>query len=148
MRHDPYFIESVVRGDGEMLYRNADKPEQAVSSQHSRIVTDVLTQVVNNGPATAAAIPDRQVAARQGRPMRMPTPGSSGSRPGCPRRCGEAPRARMSMYNVGAFPRVYGGTYPARISGECMRSVLAEQPAVPFPPPEPPTRLSNALIAP
>ena len=56
-----------------------------------------------------------------------------------------APRARVSMYNVGAFPRVYGGTYPAMIFGEYMRSVLAEQAPVPFPPPEPPTRDAKAL---
>ena len=149
VRHDPYFIESVVSRDGEVLYRHADQPEQAVSSQHAQIVTDVLTQVVNNGTATAAAIPDRQVAGKTGSTDENADAWFVGFTPQLSTAVWMgAPRARVSMYNVGAFPRVYGGTYPARIFGEFMRSLLAGQPAVPFPPPEPPTRASNALAVP
>jgi membrane peptidoglycan carboxypeptidase len=54
----------------------------------------------------------------------------------------------VSMYNVGAFPRVYGGTYPAMIFGAFMREALAGQPAVAFPEPAPFNRGSNHLEAP
>jgi penicillin-binding protein 1A len=149
VRHDPYFIERVVGRDGKVLNRHADKSEQAVSSQHAQIVTDVLTQVVNSGTATAAAIPDRPVAGKTGSTDENADAWFIGFTPQLSTAVWMgAARARVSMYNVGAVPRVYGGTYPATIFGQYMRSVLAEQPAVPFPAPEPPTRVSNALIVP
>ena len=146
VRHHPYFIESVVGRDREVLYRHTDRAEQVVSSQDARIVTDILTRAVNNGTATAAAIPGRQVAGKTGSTDENADAWFIGFTPQLSTAVWMgAPQARVSMYNVGAFPRVYGGTYPAMIFGQFMRSVLAEQPGVPFPPPQPPTRPPRAL---
>ena len=101
------------------------------------------------GQATAAAIPDRQVAGKTGSTDENADAWFIGFTPQLSTAVWMgAPRAGVSMYNVGAVPRVYGGTYPARIFGEYMRNVLAEQPDVPFPPPEPPTRECSALVVP
>lgn len=149
VRHDPYFVERVIGPDGAVLFSHADKPQQAVSTEHARIVTDVLTQVVTSGTATAAAIPDRQVAGKTGSTDENADAWFIGFTPQLSTAVWMgAPRARVSMYDVGGVPRVYGGTYPARIFGEYMGKVLAGQPGIPFPPPEPPTRDSNALALP
>ena len=37
------------------------------------------------------------------------------------------------MYNVGIFPRVYGGTYPAMIFRAYMANVLGSSPPLGFP---------------
>jgi membrane peptidoglycan carboxypeptidase len=149
VRHDPYFVERVIGPDGAVLFSHADQPQQAVSTEHARIVTDVLTQVVTSGTATAAAIPDRQVAGKTGSTDENADAWFIGFTPQLSTAVWMgAPRARVSMYHVGAVPRVYGGTYPARIFGEYMGKVLEGQPGIPFPPPEPPTRDSNALALP
>jgi hypothetical protein len=41
------------------------------------------------------------------------------------------------MYNVGIFPRVYGGTYPAMIWGAYMRAVVGDKAPSRFPAPDP-----------
>jgi len=40
------------------------------------------------------------------------------------------------MYNVGIFPKVYGGTYPAMIFSAYMKQFLAGQTVVDFAPPD------------
>ena len=126
-RHDPYFVESVVGRGGMVLYRHPYKPEQAVSAENARMVTDVLTQVVTRGTARAASVPDRQVAGKTGSTDENADAWFIGFTPELSTAVWMgAPQGRVSMYNVGAFPRVYGGTYPARIFGEYMRGVLAE----------------------
>jgi penicillin-binding protein 1A len=125
VRHDPYFVDSVVGRHGEVLYRHPDKPEQAVSAENARVVADVLSQVVSRGTATAAAIPNRPVAGKTGSTDENADAWFVGFTPELSTAVWMgAPQARVSMYNVGAFPRVYGGTYPARIFGEYMRGVL------------------------
>ncbi|MGH9276484.1 MAG: transglycosylase domain-containing protein [Acidimicrobiales bacterium] len=142
----PYFVERVVGPDGAELYRHMDEPEQAISAEHARIVTDVLTQVVASGTATAAAVPDRPVAGKTGSTDENADAWFVGFTPQLATAVWMgAPEARVSMYNVGRFPRVYGGTYPAMVFGAYMRSVLGEQPSLPFPVPPPPTRDSIAL---
>ena len=125
VRHDPYFVDSVVGRHGEVLHRHPDKPEQAVSAENARVVADVLSQVVSRGTATAAAIPNRPVAGKTGSTDENADAWFVGFTPELSTAVWMgAPQARVSMYNVGAFPRVYGGTYPARIFGEYMRGVL------------------------
>ena len=52
------------------------------------------------------------------------------------------------MYNVGIFPRVYGGAYPAMIWRAYMRPLLADQPVLTFPAPAPPERRATYLDVP
>lgn len=149
VRRAPYFVERVVGPDGAELYRHVDEPEQAVSAEHARIVSDVLTQVVASGTATAAALPDRPVAGKTGSTDDNADAWFVGFTPQLATAVWMgAPEARVSMYNVGTFPRVYGGTYPAMVFREYMLGVLGGQPSLPFAVPPPPTRDSIALASP
>ncbi|MGH9279150.1 MAG: transglycosylase domain-containing protein, partial [Acidimicrobiales bacterium] len=56
-RRAPYFIESVEDSTGKTVVKAEPKPERAISVQHARTVTQTLTQVVQRGTGTAAAIP-------------------------------------------------------------------------------------------
>ncbi|HVL26988.1 MAG TPA: transglycosylase domain-containing protein, partial [Acidimicrobiales bacterium] len=149
MRNDPYFVQKVFGREGTLLWEHTPQPVRAVSAQHARMATAVMTQGVQAGTGTAAALPGRQVAGKTGSAddnadawfvgytHQLATAVWMG-----------APQGRVSMYNVGIFPRVYGGTYPAMIFGAFMREALAGQPAVGFPEPAPFTRGSNHLQAP
>ncbi|MGH9222809.1 MAG: transglycosylase domain-containing protein [Acidimicrobiales bacterium] len=149
MRRDPFFIERVDGKDGTMLWKHADAPVRAISSQNARIATSVLTQVVSNGTGTAAAIPGRQVGGKTGSADENADAWFVGYTPQLATAVWMgAPQGRVSMYNVGIFPRVYGGTYPAMIFGAYMRAVLADQPVLGFPEPAPYTRGSNYVDVP
>ena len=149
MRNDPYFVQKVFGREGTLLWEHTPQPVRAVSAQHARMATAVMTQGVQAGTGTAAALPGRQVAGKTGSAddnadawfvgytHQLATAVWMG-----------APQGRVSMYNVGIFPRVYGGTYPAMIFGAFMREALAGQPVVGFPEPAPFTRGSNHLQAP
>ncbi|MFP5317761.1 MAG: transglycosylase domain-containing protein [Acidimicrobiia bacterium] len=149
MRNDPYFVEKVHGRDGAMIWQHTPRPVRAVSAQHARVATSVLTQGVQFGTGTAAALPGRQVAGKTGSAddnadawfvgytAQLATAVWMG-----------APEGRVSMYNVGIFPRVYGGTYPAMIFGAFMGQALTGVPAVGFPEPAPFTRGGNYIDAP
>ena len=130
VRQRPYFIESVTGRDGTTLYRHTAEPQQAVSAEHARIVTDVLTEVVSKGTGRAAAIPGRPVAGKTGSTDENADAWFVGFTPQLSTAVWMgAPGARVSMYNVGGVPRVYGGTYPARIFGDYMGAALADHTA-------------------
>jgi len=149
MRRDPYFIERVDGRDGTMLWKHADKPVRAVGHEQSRIATSLLTQVVSSGTGTAAAIPGRQVAGKTGSADENADAWFVGYTPQLATAVWMgAPQGRVSMYNVGIFPRVYGGTYPAMIFGAYMGAVHASLPVLTFPEPLPYTRGSTYVDVP
>jgi penicillin-binding protein 1A len=136
--HEPYFIDRVDGRDGTLLWNHVDKARSAVSPQNARLVTQMLTQVVSGGTGTAAAIPGRQVAGKTGSADENADAWFVGFTPQLSTAVWMgAPQARVSMYNVGIFPRVYGGTYPAMIFGSYMRAVLDGFPPIPFQAPGP-----------
>jgi len=135
--HEPYFIDRVEDRDGTVLFKQSTKGERAVSVSDARRVTQTLTQVVQRGTGTAAQVPGWQVAGKTGSTdlnqdawfvgvtPRLATAVWMGS-----------PAGKVSMYNVGDFPRVYGGTYPAMIFAAFMKQFLAGQAVVDFAEPE------------
>lgn len=86
------------------------------------------------------------VAHRMGiaKPLRAHLSLALGSEPVTPLQMA-AGYATLAGGGVRHDPSFVGGAYPARIFGEYMWSVRAEQPTVPFPAPEPPARDSNSL---
>ena len=153
VRHDPYFIDWVdtPAGDGAntVLWRHADVPVRAVSAQNARVANQLLTQVVSSGTGTAVAIPGRPVGGKTGSADSNADAWFVGYTPQLSTAVWMgAPQARVSMYNVGIFPRVYGGTYPAMMWGAYMRQLLADQPVLTFPDPAPSNRRSNYLDVP
>ena len=131
---EPYFIDRIEDRDGNVLYKSTLKSERAVSVQHARTATQTLTQVVQRGTGTAAQVPRWQVAGKTGSTDNNADAWFVGVTPklatavwmGAPATNG------IPMHNVGAFPRVYGGTYPAMIFGTFMRQFLAGQTPVDF----------------
>jgi penicillin-binding protein 1A len=130
---EPYFIARIEDRDGKTIFNQSIKPERAVSAQHARTVTQTLQQVVTRGTGTAAIIPRWQVAGKTGSTdlnqdawfvgvtPRLATAVWMGS-----------PAGKVSMYNVGAFPRVYGGTYPAMIFKAFMTQYLQGRAPIDF----------------
>jgi penicillin-binding protein 1A len=135
---EPYFIDRIEDRDGKVLYQNPNKGERAVSVANARTVTQMLTQVVSRGTGTAAQVPRWQVAGKTGSTDAEADAWFVGVTPklatavwmGAPAGNG------IPMKNVGPYPIVYGGTYPAMIFGNYMRQFLAGQTVVDFPQPE------------
>ena len=149
VRRAPYFLERVEAPDGGLRFAHVDQPQRAVSPEHARIVTDILTQTVSQGTGTAAALPGRVVAGKTGSTDENADAWFVGYTPQLSTAVWMgAPQARVSMYGVGRFPRVYGGTYPAMMFGAFMGPALDGQPALGFPGPPPPNREPKALTVP
>ncbi|MDQ3896489.1 MAG: penicillin-binding protein, partial [Actinomycetota bacterium] len=134
---EPYFIDRIEDRDGNVLYKSNVKPERAVSVQNARTVVQTITQVVQRGTGTAAQVPRWQVAGKTGSTDLNQDAWFVGVTPKLATAVWMgSPAGKVSMYNVGIFPRVYGGTYPAMIFGDFMRQFLAGQTPVDFPPPD------------
>ncbi|MGH9264532.1 MAG: transglycosylase domain-containing protein [Acidimicrobiales bacterium] len=135
--HDPYFIDRVEDRDGNLLFKQETKPERAVSVQHARTVAQTITQVVQRGTGTNAIVPRWQVAGKTGSTDNNADAWFVGVTPKLATAVWMgSPAGRVSMYNVGVYPRVYGGTYPALIFGTFMRQFLSGQTPVDFAPPD------------
>jgi penicillin-binding protein 1A len=136
--HEPYFIDRVEDRDGNVLFKQNTKGERAVSVANARTVTQTLTQVVQRGTGTAAQVPRWQVAGKTGSTDRNADAWFVGVTPKLATAVwmGDPASNENSMINVGAFPRVYGGTYPAMIFSAFMKQFLAGQTVIDFAPPD------------
>jgi len=136
--HEPYFIDRIEDRDGNVLYKSTTKGERAVSVQNARTALQILTQVVSRGTGTAAQVPRWQVAGKTGSTDNEADAWFVGVTPrlasavwmGAPAGYG------TPMRNVGPYPIVYGGTYPAQIYGAFMRQFLAGQQVIDFAAPD------------
>jgi len=136
--HEPYFIDRVEDRDGNVLFKQSTKGERAVSVANARTVTQTLTQVVQRGTGTAAQVPRWQVAGKTGSADENRDAWFVGVTPKLATAVwmGDPSGNKESMYNVGIFPKVYGGTYPAMIFSAYMKQFLAGQTVVDFAPPD------------
>jgi membrane peptidoglycan carboxypeptidase len=136
--HKPYYVEKVLDRHGKVLFRGATKGEQRVSTQVARQAVSILRGVVTNGTGTRA------------NPGKWPTFGKTGTTSdftdawfvGSTKQLTAAvwmgsPVGAVSMTRVGSVGRVFGGTYPARIFGQLMRTAMSGRPAIAFTPPDP-----------
>jgi membrane peptidoglycan carboxypeptidase len=146
VRHQPYVVERVLSRYGTELFKHVEKPERVISSQHARLATQVLTQVTQSGTGTAAALPGRPVAGKTGSTDDNADAWFVGFTPQLSTAVWMgAPEGRVSMYGVGAFPRVYGGTYPAMMWRAFMAPIHEGQPVQGFPGPAPVNRAPTDL---
>ena len=135
--HEPYYIDRIEDRDGKVLFKQNTKGERAVSVANARTVTQTLTQVVQRGTGTAAQVPRWQVAGKTGSTDENQDAWFVGVTPKLATAVWMgSPAGKVSMYNVGAFPRVYGGTYPAMIFGAYMKQFLAGQTVIDFASPD------------
>jgi penicillin-binding protein 1A len=135
--HKPYYVERVLDRHGKVLFRGATKGEQRVSVQVARQAVSILRGVVTGGTGTRA------------NPGKWPTFGKTGTTQdytdgwfvGSTRQLAAAvwmgaPLGNVPMRNVGGI-KVFGGTYPARVFGQYMRTAMAGRPALAVPSPDP-----------
>jgi len=135
--HEPYFIDRVEDRDGNLIYRSTNKGERAVSVQNARTVLSVLTQVVQRGTGVAAAVPRWTVAGKTGSTDNNTDAWFVGVTPKLATAVWMgAPSGKVPMYNVGIFPKVFGGTYPAMIFNDYMKQFLSGQNPVDFAAPD------------
>jgi penicillin-binding protein 1A len=136
--HEPYYVERVLDRHGKVLFRGASKGEQRVSEQTARVAVSILRGVVTGGTGTRA------------NPGKWPTFGKTGTGQdytdawfvGSTRQLTAAvwmgsPAGKVPMRNVGSVGRVFGGTYPARIFAQFMKTAMQGRPALSFPAPDP-----------
>ncbi len=135
----PYVVERVEDRNGRVIIKAEPKPERAISVQHARMTNQVLTQVVNRGTGTAAAIPGWSggVAGKTGSTDNNLNAWFVGYTPNLATAVwmGTPGSPQRPMTNVGGIT-VYGGTYPARIWGAYMRELAVDQAPLRFPAPD------------
>ncbi len=136
MRHRPYLVERVVDGSGKVLIEGRQPGERVLSSEHARVVTQVLTEVVKRGTGRAAAVPSWTAAGKTGSTDNNADAWFVGYTPALSTAVWMgSPEGRVPMLNVGGIPRVYGGTYPARIWSAYTAGALRGQAPQRFPSP-------------
>jgi len=135
--HPTYFVDDVVDNRGRVLLRADTHGEQVVSAQNARTETKVLTQVVQRGTGTAAAVSGWTVAGKTGTTDENKNAWFVGYTPTLATAVWMgSPVGDVPMRNVGGIT-VFGGTYPARIWHEFTAAALGDGPAVAFPEPVP-----------
>lgn len=137
VRNAPYFIDRVEDVDGTILLAHQPKPERILPVNVARLVTSVLQDNVESGTGTRAAPTNGQPAA-----------GKTGTTNNAYDIwfVGYTPQLAMAVWmgatgenvrlNFGAGD-AQGGRYPATTWGAAMSNMLADDPIVPFTPPEP-----------
>ncbi|MGH9189328.1 MAG: transglycosylase domain-containing protein [Acidimicrobiales bacterium] len=137
LHHSAYLIDRVEDRNGKLIFENAPKAERAVSSDVARTATQVLTQAVARGTGRAASIRRWTAAGKTGSTDNNVDAWFVGFTPKLSTAVWMgSPAGQVSMYNVGGVPRVYGGTFPARIWSAYTAGALADQAPVFFQPPE------------
>jgi penicillin-binding protein 1A len=135
--HAPYFIDRVDDQHGQAIFKFTPKGERVVSAQNARTVTQVLSQVVQRGTGTAAAVDGWTVAGKTGTTDDYTNAWFVGYTPTLATAVWMgSPDGNVPMRSVGGI-RVFGGTYPAQIWHGYMAAALAATPAVGFPAPDP-----------
>ncbi|MFN2502884.1 MAG: transglycosylase domain-containing protein [Acidimicrobiales bacterium] len=125
IRREPYFVEKVEGRYGTVLFQHKDSGQRVLSPQIAQTATGILKQVVSGGTGTAAALRGRQAAGKTGSTDSNHDAWFVGFTPELSTAVWMgAPEQNVPMYGVGAFPRVYGGTYPAMMWRAFMQPAL------------------------
>ncbi len=133
----PSFVEKVEDRRGKILFSGPQKGRRAVSVQTARVATQMLRVVVERGTGTAARQRDRQVAGKTGTSQEWENAWFVGYTPQLATAVWMgSPVGNVSMKNVGGR-KVTGGSYPAQIWSGYTAAVLADEPSVSFPKPNP-----------
>ncbi len=134
MRHTPYMVERVSDASGRVLIEGRVPGTRAISSEHARMTTAVLADVVKRGTGRAASIRGWSVAGKTGSTDNNADAWFVGYTPTLATAVWMgSPVGRVPMINVGGVARVYGGTFPARIWSAYTAGALAGQPSQSFP---------------
>lgn len=134
--HPPSFIDHITDPSGTVIYTGSSPGQRIFSTQIAAEADQAFQAVVQYGTGTAAAIPGRQVAGKTGTTEFNVDAWFNGFTPQI--------ETTVWMGNVAAETpiyiygtAVYGADYPARTWQAFDAAVLAGQPALGFPSPDP-----------
>jgi len=128
VHHNPNFVTRVVR-HGQLLFENTSPTgEQAVPPALAYEVNDVLKGVIDHGTAQAAQL-GRPAAGKTGTTQNYKDAWFVGYTPQLATAVWMGyPKDEQPMLNVDGVPRVFGGSFPARIWHDFMQQALAGVP--------------------
>ena len=132
IRNDPTSVQEVADAAGRELEAIDPRPVQAMDANDADLVTYALQSVLSEGTGFRARI-GRPVAGKTGTAQDYADAWFCGYTPQLATCVWVGyPEAERSLTNIGGFPAVYGGTIPALIWQEFMRTAMAEFPIETF----------------
>jgi penicillin-binding protein 1A len=136
--HPPTFIDHVVDGTGQTIYRGESPGHRVFSQQVASEATLCLQAVVTSGTGYAAGLPGRPVAGKTGTTTKSVDAWFNGFTPQLETTVWMgSPTFEIPMYGVGGVYEVYGGTFPAHTWHNFMEQALAPEPVLYFVPLDP-----------
>ncbi len=141
---DPVFVTDVRAPDGSVLYDSTPHATRVLPASTTRVVNEVLQQVVTRGTGVNARI-GRPVAGKTGTGENWKDAWFVGSTPQLTTAVWVGfPQTEESMVPPRTREKVTGGTWPAQIWGLYEGAALAETPIASFP--TPPAGAANAVL--
>ncbi|MGQ0744325.1 MAG: transglycosylase domain-containing protein [Acidimicrobiales bacterium] len=136
-RRPPYLVERVTDASGRVLIEGRPEATRVLEARHARVANQVLSETVSRGTGRAAAVRGWTVAGKTGSTDNNADAWFVGYTPALSTAVWMgSPEGRVPMLNVGGVPRVYGGTFPARVFSAYMSEALAGRPVERFALPE------------
>ncbi|MFD9910260.1 transglycosylase domain-containing protein [Streptomyces sp. NPDC059063] len=155
-QRDPFSVKEVEK-EGQTIYRHPSETKQAFESNIANNVTDVLRTVVEKGTGTSAKLPGRQVAGKTGTTDGNKSAWFVGYTPQLSTAISmyrldddenNKKRKFLEMFGTGGEEKIHGASFPAQIWRDYMEEALKDQPAKPFPAPEPIGTVVGEPVAP
>jgi len=136
VRHDPYFVQSVVRPDGHVVFDESERTDdQVLPRDVASCEVDILRGTLTGGTGTQARLDRHDAVGKTGTTDDKADAWFLGFTPELAATVWMgAPEGRIPMNDLGGI-EVFGGTYPARMWKRFMDAQLttAPQPAFPAP---------------
>lgn len=140
VRCDPFVVTEVVDRDGEVIYEHRPRCERVISQRVARRVTDILRGPSSSGTAPyVGRVLDRPVAGKTGTTQEWRDAWFLGFVPQYATAAWVGYAIPASMFGVEAagitWPRVTGGSIPARMWADYMARILEGAPVEDLPAP-------------
>ncbi|GAA0902135.1 transglycosylase domain-containing protein [Streptomyces thermoalcalitolerans] len=151
-QNEPFSVTRVENKDG-VLFKHESQTKQAFTKKVADNVTDVLKTVVEEGTGTNAQLPGREVAGKTGTTDGNKSAWFVGYTPQLSTAismfrldddANNKSRQFLKMFGTGGQAKIHGASFPAEIWHDYMLEALKNEPAIPFPEPEPIGEIVNA----
>jgi membrane peptidoglycan carboxypeptidase len=133
VRHDPFLVDKVTAADGRILFRQQVASEKVLDQNVADTVNHVLQGVIQHGTGQSAAI-GRPAAGKTGTTEELVDAWFAGYTPDLAAVVwnGYPNNESTPLLNVHGLPKVFGGTFPARMWKLFMQRALQGFPPTPF----------------
>ncbi|GAT83970.1 penicillin-binding protein [Streptomyces sp. F-3] len=151
-QNEPFSVTRVENKDG-VIFKHQGQTKQAFTKKVADNVTDVLKTVVEEGTGTNAQLPGREVAGKTGTTDGNKSAWFVGYTPQLSTAismfrldddANNKSRQFLEMFGTGGQAKIHGASFPAEIWHDYMLEALKNEPAIPFPEPEPIGEVVNA----